>query len=33
MCDEAVDVSSAALKLIPNWFATSKWLRNVIPTL
>ena len=28
MCDEAVDLSSAALKLIPNWFATSKMAKK-----
>ena len=29
MCDEVVDVSSAALKLVPNWFATSKMIKKL----
>ena len=29
MCDEAIDVSSAALKLVPNWFATSKMIKKL----
>ena len=28
MCDEAVDDSLAALKLIPDWFATSKTIKG-----
>ena len=28
-CDEAVDDSLAALKLLPNWFVTSKMTRNL----
>ena len=28
MCDEAVDDSLAALKLIPGWFVTSKMIRK-----
>ena len=29
MCDEAVDGSLAALKLIPDWFVTSKMIREL----
>ena len=29
MCDQAVDDSLAALKLITNWFVTSKMIKNV----
>ena len=29
MCDEAVDYSLAALKLIPDWFVTSKMIRKL----
>ena len=28
MCDEAVDDCLAALKFIPDWFVTSKMIRN-----
>ena len=28
MCDEAVDDSLAALKLIPDWFVTSKMIKE-----
>ena len=28
MCDEAVDDSQSALKLIPNWFVTSKMIKK-----
>ena len=28
MCDEAVDYSLAALKLIPDWFITSKMIKK-----
>ena len=30
MCDEAVDGSLAALKLIPDWFVTSKMIENFL---
>ena len=30
MCDEAVDDSLAALKLIPDWFVTSKMIYNAL---
>ena len=33
MCDEAVDNSLAALKLIPDWFATSKMIKKLFTTL
>ena len=29
MCDEAVDDSLAALKLIPDWFVTSKLIKEL----
>ena len=29
MCDEAVDTSPAALKFIPDWFATSKMSKKL----
>ena len=29
MCDEAVANSLAALKLIPNWFVTSKMIKKL----
>ena len=29
LCDEAVDDSLAALKLVPNWFVTSKIYKNL----
>ena len=29
MCDEAVDSSLAALKLIPDWFVTSKMIKEL----
>ena len=29
MCDEAVDDSLAALKLIPDWFVTSKMIKKL----
>ena len=28
MCDEAVDDCLAALKFIPDWFVTSKMIKN-----
>ena len=28
MCDEAIDNSLAALKLIPDWFVTSKMIKK-----
>ena len=28
ICDEAVDDSLAALKLVPNWFVTSKMIKK-----
>ena len=33
MCDEAVDDSLAALKLIPGWFVTSKMIKKLFPAL
>ena len=33
MCDEAVDGVIAALKLIPNWFFTSKMIKNLFAAL
>ena len=33
MCDEAVDGVIAALKLIPNWFVTSKMIKNLLTAL
>ena len=33
MCDEAVDDSIAALKLIPNWFVTSKMIKKLYTSL
>ena len=30
MCDEAVDDSLATLKHIPDWFVTSKMIKNLI---
>ena len=30
MCDEAVHDSLAALELIPDWFVTSKMIKNFI---
>ena len=33
MCDEAVDDSSAALKLILNWFATIKMIKKLYTAL
>ena len=33
MCDEAVDDSLAALKLITDWFVTSKMIKNLYTTL
>ena len=33
MCDEAVDGFLAALKLIPNWFVTSKTIENFFTAL
>ena len=29
MCDEAVDDSLAALKLVPDWFVTSKMIKKL----
>ena len=33
MCDEAVDDSLAALKLISNWFVTSKMIEKLFTAL
>ena len=33
MCDDAVDDSLAALKLIPYWFVTSKMIKNLYHAL
>ena len=33
MCDEAIDNSLAALKLIPDWFVTSKMIKKPYTTL
>ena len=33
MCDEAVDDSLAALKLIPDWFVTSKMIKKLFTIL
>ena len=33
MCGEAVDDSLASLKLIPNWFVTSKMTKNLYTAL
>ena len=33
MCDEAVDDSLAALKLIPDWFVTSKMIKKLYTAL
>ena len=33
MCDEAVDDSLAALKLIPDWFVTSKTIKKIFTAL
>ena len=33
MCNEAVDDSLAALKLIPDWFVTSKIIKNLFTTM
>ena len=33
MCDEAVNYSLAALKLIPDWFVTSKMIKKVYTAL
>ena len=33
MCDEAVDNFLAALKLIPDWFVTSKIIKNLFTAL
>ena len=33
MCDEAVDYSLAALKLIPDWFVTSKMIKKLFTAL
>ena len=33
MCDEAADDSLAAMKLIPDWFVTSKMLKNLYTAL
>ena len=33
MCDKAVDDSLAALKLIPNWFVTSKKIKELYTAL
>ena len=33
MCDEAVDDSLAALKLIPNWFVTNKMIKKLFTAL
>ena len=33
MCDEAVDDSLASLKLIPDWFVTSKMIKKLFSAL
>ena len=33
MCDKAVDDSLAALKLIPDWFVTSKMVKELFTSL
>ena len=33
MCDEAVDDSLVSLKLIPEWFVTSKMIRKLYTAL
>ena len=33
LCDESVDDSLATLKLIPNWFVTSKMIKNIFTAL
>ena len=33
MCDEAVYDSIAALKLIPDWFVTSKMIKKLFPAM
>ena len=33
MCDEAVDDSLAALKIIPDWFVTSKMIKKLYTAL
>ena len=33
MCDKAVDDSPAALKLVPDWFVTSKMIKKRFTTL
>ena len=33
MCNEAVDGSLAALKLVPDWFVTSKMIKNLFTAL
>ena len=33
MCDEAIDDSLAALKLIPDWFVTSKMVKKLFTAL
>ena len=33
MCDKAVDESLATLKLIPDWFVTSKMIKQLLTVL
>ena len=33
MCDEAVDDCLVALKVIPDWFVTSKLMKKLFPAL
>ena len=33
MCDEAVDDSLVALKLVPDWFVTSKMIKKLYTTM
>ena len=33
MCDEALDDSLAALKLVPHWFVTSKMIKELFTAL
>ena len=33
MCDEAVDDCLVALKVIPDWFVTSKLIKKLFPAL
>ena len=33
MCDEAINVSLAALKLIPDWLVASKMIKNLLTAL